>query len=762
MPTINSRPGVPSTSTVTPSTPATPTAPTSPTTPTTPGPARAKDLYNRAPKELKAAPALSGTVDLGTIGGANLTVGRDGTLGFGGVSPTSLSEQIRAVKVAVTQAPDNQPLSAVTDPAVLKSVAVSAAKLHDSLLRAPRNDAEALEFRAGRAAALTLLEAAARQANTLGDTETRDGLTLGLMFSIQKEPYRPLKDFAFESSLSRAEKGELAKTKTAEAHLYPPKPPYEKWMRDGKISVVHYTDNDGSPRADNVQFWVDRGFKKKDNADGSTTLSRRAKNDEPAMEITMPPAPSHDAPPSLFEKMGDESVDMIIYSGHAGYGRRVEDALSKGVSGTGDGKLVMLLQCYGEGSIESVKRSFPDAHLFSTREASDDNYDFTLLWNMMNGIDAGKGYDSVEKANNKEFGDWVKSLTPSPEGMGESDIQFYKDHPVESHYFFPDQREVFVKKLDRDRDGVTDAGDSVFNVVYPKRVDASGGYDPLDPGAPLDGLEGTAANSAVNQLNLFARYTQLPAGLLGTQVPWNPEVFQSAGFHEASSTDLRAFKFELDPANGKIKVSTSANFAHAPADALARMLAIEAGQFVGAQAGLDAPKTAALSLSFLERIVHQGGSGSSWNSSAIESRETKDKLLQARYGLPLSVADLMATSGDPDDFVAATYETLLAKVTATPGLDGLATAQPRRATEALTIPDGMQVSGSLDTAALQSLLTRLGVQGTVDPDAHRYSTWTSPGSRLVISVRDANNALSYVSLGIDSEGVVRAGARISP
>jgi hypothetical protein len=128
----------------------------------------------------------------------------------------------------------------------------------------------------------------------------------------------------------------------------------------------------------------------------------------------------------------------------------------------------------------------------------------------------------------------------------------------------------------------------------------------------------------------------------------------------------------------------------------------------------------------------------------------------------ISLADLMTASGNPDDFVAATYETILAKVTSTPGLEALATAQPKRATEALAIPDNMQVSGSLDTAALQSMLTRLGVQGTVDPDAHRYSTWSSPGSRLVISVRDQANALSYVSLGIDSEGVVRAGSRITP
>ena len=315
--------------------------------------------------------------------------------------------------------------------------------------------------------------------------------------------------------------------------------------------------------------------------------------------------------------------------------------------------------------------------------------------------------------------------------------------------------------MDRDRDGVTDKGDSLFNVVYPKRVDASGGYDPLDPGAPLDGLDGTALNVAANQLNLFARCAVLPQGLLGN-TPWNPEVFQSAGFFEpASSSDLKAFKFEVDQANGKIKVAVNSNFAHAPKEALGRMLAVEAGQFLGQQAGLDATTTSALSLAFLERIVHQEGGGSSLSSSPVESAETQERLFSTRYGLDLTLKGLQDVSGKPDDFVAATFDTIKAKVASTPELQALAQAAPKRATEALTVPDNLQVSDSLDQAAQQRLVERLGVAGTVDASANQWGLWTSAGSRFAITMKDAQDKTFYVSIGLDSEGLVRAASRIA-
>ena len=101
----------------TPTTPGAPAVPATPATPATPAaPARnpTRDLYSKAPKALKAQPQLPGVTALGDFGGAQVSVLPDGMLSLGAV-PTSLTEQIRAAKVAVSQAPDNQPFANVTD-----------------------------------------------------------------------------------------------------------------------------------------------------------------------------------------------------------------------------------------------------------------------------------------------------------------------------------------------------------------------------------------------------------------------------------------------------------------------------------------------------------------------------------------------------------------------------------------------------------------------------------------------------------------------
>jgi len=162
----------------------------------------------------------------------------------------------------------------------------------------------------------------------------------------------------------------------------------------------------------------------------------------------------------------------------------------------------------------------------------------------------------------------------------------------------------------------------------------------------------------------------------------------------------------------------------------------------------------------LERIHHQEGDGNSWSSNQVESKAVKEQLFRQRYGLGFSFQELLAASGNPDDFVAATFDALVQKVAMSPALKSIGTAVPKRATEALVVPDNMQVNGSLDRAALQLMVGRLGVTDTVDPTAHNYSTWTSPGSRLVVTLKDAQDKIFYVSMGIDSEGVVRAASRI--
>lgn len=772
-----------------PAVPPQPEAPAAPATPdgqaqTTPAgapvsspgkqPQKPHDVFAAKPRPLAPQPNLAAPKSLGSFGGVNVIAGQDGTLGLGQV-PTSLTEQIRAVQVAVLSAPDNQPLAAVGDVATLKTIAVAAAKLFEACLRPPRTDAEALELRVGRAGALGLMEAAARRAGALGDLTSRDQLTLGLLYSIGREPHRGLKAFAYDSTLGRAAKGELPATKDAKSALYPEGPPYAKWAKDGVIRVVHYADDKGSPRDGNIDEYVARGYRRVDNPDGSTTMVREAgakKNTTKLrVEVIIPPAPTTDAPPSIFERMGDDAVDVIIYAGHAGYGKRVDDALAKGVQGTGDGKLIMLMQCYGEGSIESINRAFPDAHLISTREATDDNYDFTLMETLWKAVDQRHKYATVMKEASTAFKALVDGIVPAADGtvgeLTQRDIDNYRAHPVEAHYFMPSQREVFLNKLDRDQDGVLDKDDTAFNVVFPKRIDGTGGYDPLDPGAPLFGLNGTALNHATNQLNLLmARYGALPDGLLGGRLPWNPDVFTPAGFFEGEPGDLRAFRFEVDSAQGRIKVSVNSRFAHAGNDALGRMLAVEAGAFVAREAGLDPLKATALQLSFLERMLHQEDLLLTQPFAPGSDAARLEYAFLARYGLPLSFSQLMAASGNPDDFVPATFDALLAKVQATPGLDALAALPLSVVGKALDVPlQAPLLNGKLDAELAKVVLQQLGVTEQLDED-HFSTLWFSntgepQPKRAVLPMKDAAGNAFIIALGIDTEGVLRSAVRLA-
>jgi hypothetical protein len=698
---------------------------------------------------LGTLPGPTSATSLGTWNGVAVSLGTDGRFGLGGAAPASLGDELKAMRTALLGAGEAGPFATVSDPSVLRSASVAAARLFDSCLRTPRNDGEALTFRQGRAAALATLEAAAVQARASGNAELADGLTFGLVESIRKEPHQPLRAFALDSATTRSAAGKLPDIKGAASVLYPEKPPYDAWLKDGKIKFAWYTDNDGSPREDNLQFFRDLGFKEKQEADGSTTftLSKRGEN---RIEVNVRPAPSHDAPPSLFEKMADADVDVITYCGHAGYGRRVEDALARGVGGTGENKLAILMQCSGEGSIESIHRAYPDAQLISTRALTDDNLDFTMLEGLMNALRTGDGWGQVRKDTISSFESWRAE---------DGETNSYDTFDIGKHYFFPHDREVLLGRTDRDRDGVRDNGDHVFNVIFPGLTDAAGGMNAVVPTAPSDALDGGALNRAIERMNLVGRDTKVPAELV-RNVAWGEHAFSPDGFFEPQAGDLRAFQFEVDGASKQIKVKLSTHFSHASADALGRMMAVESGLFLGRLARADAPTQSALALSLLERAVHQAGSSHAggYYGDFVESPQAQEQLLRARYGLGPTFAELLAASGNPDDFTEDTFRTLLERTRGATAWSEIATRDPRPASEPMRIPSGVRLAGSLNGDALTQLAQRLGLEGRVT------STWasvpTGRASRLTLDVTGTAGPEKIV-LALDSEGNVLGASRFA-
>ncbi|GIW70521.1 MAG: hypothetical protein KatS3mg102_0063 [Planctomycetota bacterium] len=400
---------------------------------------------------------------------------------------------------------------------LLDRLSARLAQTHKALAGEAPDEATHLAWRQGRAAALHLMEEAAARAFALGDGALGRRILRRLTAAVQAEPWRQVRDFAFERLVARAEASELPEVRAAREALYPSRPPYEKWLADGKIDILMYVDDSGSLIADNIEFYKELGFRHTANADGSHTLRLDRSGEEPPVVITIPPK---QGTPALFEKMDDPAVDVIAYAGHAGYGHRVDHALARGVGGSGEGKLVLLMQCWGEGNVESLERAYPDAQVLSTTAMTDDNLDFTLMENLIDGFRKQQSWKQIERRTERDLKRWF------------GDDPDYRYTDLESHYFFPTTRSTLVKHYDRDGDGVKDGQDHIFHVIYPKRVDASGGYDPVVQPIPRHALDGTALGRSVSELSLAIRYNHLLPPELERRLPWDPERWRPGGFFE--------------------------------------------------------------------------------------------------------------------------------------------------------------------------------------------------------------------------------------
>ncbi|MHB8879747.1 MAG: hypothetical protein ACYC8T_39165, partial [Myxococcaceae bacterium] len=417
--------------------PAAPAAPGRNVTPASP-PARRADAFGPGPLPPPPPPLVLGQpVALGDFDGVELSIGKDGrltTAGDGG----SLADALKTNRLALKAATERNPFAQVTDKAALLAAATRLSMLHTSGLAEPAADKEVLDFRQLRAGSLALLEQAAVRAGELGAPELHKQLTFELTTAIAAEPFRALRDFSYDSLVARADAGTLPRIGAAEEAIYPSRPPREKWLEDGVLRIAYYIDNDGSEKGYQLSFMRSLGLKETKLDEDNYVFTREARAGQPKIEVLFKSPPTHDQKPKLLEKIDDPKVDIIAYTGHAGYGHRVDSAIAHGAQGTGEGKLVMLMQCSGEGNVESLERAFPDAQVLSTTEPSTDNHDQLMFKKVLNGVLAGKDWSTMQS----EVVDGMKRMS------------FLGEASPEKHFFFPNTRSVLSSKYDRDQDGM--------------------------------------------------------------------------------------------------------------------------------------------------------------------------------------------------------------------------------------------------------------------------------------------------------------------
>ena len=638
------------------------------------------------------------------------------------------------------------PFAGVDDVALLSKVVGKLAQTHGGLIAEAPDVGTRLGWRQARAATLNLMECAALRAHALGGAVASAPSVEELVNAAVREPYRMVRDFTYESLVARAEAGTLPEVAAARESIYPARPPYEKWLENGQIDIVLYCDNDGAKVDDEVALLTRyHGFSDTKNDDGSHTLKLAGRGGLPPVVVTIPAVP--DESPALFEHMDKKNVDVIAYAGHAGYGHRVDHALRNGVGGSGDGKAVVMFQCWGQGNVAELERSYPDAQVFSTTDTTHGGFDQMMWSTLIRGWRAGDGWDDMLNRGIEE----IKYRW--------SYRSEYKDKDWQAHYFAPTTRSVLVHNVDRDGDGVSDTQDHVFNVIYPKHVDAAGGYDPVVQPIPIYALDGTQLGKSVGDLSLAIRYTHMLAPELEAKLPWNPELWRPGGFFEPEADDLRAFQFTRTP-DGGVDVALSARFSHTEQEDLSRMMAYEAGLWLGAEAELGDPGRVALGLALAERVLHAQGA---WyaEDGLLDEAWAEEVLFADRYGLSgMSFRALADAAGHPEEFGPVHFERVRAWTASLPGVDGLAERMPTRIGRAIEVPeDGslkLPVSewGAIDEAKLGGLLSQLGVDGEAGSIRPAHLFENQP-TNFVLACEDARGPFQ-VAIGVGSDAQVHA------
>ncbi len=723
----------------------TPTAAGTTTTPSRPTPIPSTTAATAA---ALADATTSPSAAVATLAGGSDVVGADGSL-FPGLSGDNL--QAKLIELAMpAEAGTTKPgaFDSVTNAALLTKAAKAIEKAFDACTAQPPDEATGLAWRQVRASCLHLLQQVALRVNTLGgDVKAVLKQTVEV---IKKEPNRALRDFAFEDLIGHAEAKKLPEVKEARALLYPETPPYADWPKT--VKVVRYCDDDGSKIEDNIWFFVEMmGAKHTANPDGSHDFVIKKRGAKHDIEVHIPPKSDG---LNIVAPVGDGKTHVIEYCGHAGHGNFFEAALASGAKGTGQGQVMAAYQCWGEGNTETLERQIPDLQYLSTTEMTSDNYDFVMQKRFFDGIMEEQTWDQMLKGTiadlKRDYKDDIKT--------GEL--------KVDTHYLPPNNRGRLLTHYDRDGDGVRDGEDHIFNVVYPRRVDTSGGYDPVVQAVPRFALDGSELSKSVNALTLILRYDHVLAPSDEAKVVWDPNKWQPGGFFEPQADNLRAFQF-TKTATGDVRVALSTRFAQTSREDLQRMLAIETGIWLGKEARLTPAKQGALAVTLLQRMVEGQGEWFSKEDGLLDEFWAEEQMLFSRYGLSgFSIADITSAIGmtEHDDFLPKHFtkaEKFLKQ--RAPDLGELGTRNPTRVGAALNVPgagisllDGQR----FDVSKVSAALAQLGVTGEVENTNPSWISMPMTATNMLVTVKNGNERTLY-GLGIDTTGTLLAAAKLS-
>ena len=338
-------------------------------------------------------------------------------------------------------------------------------------------------------------------------------------------------------------------------------PPYEDWFKNGKTDFkLEYYVGDGFWEEE-VKSYVDQGFKKTENPDGTATLTKhlereRTLNDGTTQKyVTDVELHMHNGPDGLFDKMNDPNVSGVVYSGHANYGREVPSHLANSPAMNGS-KAFFSLQCGGKGVHNALLDKFPDLQVVSSKNSSYGYQDRATLMNSIEGIANRLPWSSISTKNTSNNSD---------------------------NYYFPTDTLIARRSTDSDRDGKADNWDRVLNVnPFHPQADIDAQLTAKDPKRPVEQLDGSALTGSVLRFWRMAGYNEWAE-------PLKDQGVVGGGFYAGKKTDPLFKVAEQRGEDGKsvLNVQVNSQYAHASEEVLGAAMHFELGKQAALKGGLS-------------------------------------------------------------------------------------------------------------------------------------------------------------------------------
>ncbi|MDX2015483.1 MAG: hypothetical protein SFW67_35150 [Myxococcaceae bacterium] len=356
------------------------------------------------------------------------------------------------------------------------------------------------------------------------------------------------------SNSSAAQAGEVKQVATALLDkLAPLSPPYEKWFAGGNTTVkldwqIGDEFVDGFKRMLTNKGW-------KETAAGSGVYTK-AFNEPGVGETKFEIRTRLGSGSNLLDKLGDPSVHIMGYDGHASWGKNQVRSIkgAPNAPGGGDGQLFFSNLCVGKSQIDAFKERFPNLQVTTTYGSSAVDTDIDGLAKLLSKRAA---WADINPFLDKVDGEWGRN-----------------------NFVTPASTLVREQVLDRDNDGQADYLDKHFNVsTFSVATDTAREFRPVKQDRPAELLDGTKILIAAQVLNTVSEFS----GIL-KQVNEHSRVLPN-GWFEPKAGETEGVKFEKVKGPGgqpEYRMQVNARYSHMSEEALRASCVFEFNRFLQA------------------------------------------------------------------------------------------------------------------------------------------------------------------------------------